>query len=376
MRVKNRVLLIFTIAGICLLMTAGSVFAAEKTAIPDELNYLGKLVDLPGSSITSNKKDAAVINYLFIRNYGSDLYFDEVTNGFFVVGWTYKGKGQCYGYAEQCRKMFGTGGKKTGIHKRMTKKNLYKYLLGCRPGTHLRISATKNGNGYHSLCVLGVSKKYLWFTETSDSKNPMFFYKVRVADLAKDFGSEYMAWKIEPTGRKYARKAAPKAASYVANGTVELAWVPVKGAKSYTVYRSTSKKSGYKKVKTVKKPFYTDRNAPIGKCWYKVKAAGGKKSKAVKAVRKLVSPVVKYIVQEDGTAALTWKAVKGADKYLIYKKNEDQTKWAKVDSTKGTEYTWSGSRKKDIYLLIRSARSGKPDATSYGTVVRIDRAGN
>ena len=64
------------------------------------------------------------------------------------------------------------------------------------------------------------------------------------------------------------------------------------------------------------------------------------------------------------------------DSIQIYKKNEDQTKWAKVDSTKGTEYTWSGSRKKDIYLLIRSARSGKPDATSYGTVVRIDRAGN
>lgn len=78
------------------------------------------------------------------------------------------------------------------------------------------------------------------------------FYKVRVRAYATINGknvygtwSDYKAFAFQP---KVKLKSSGR--------NVKLSWKKVKGAKSYTVYMSTSQKSGYKKVKTLKKTSY------------------------------------------------------------------------------------------------------------------------
>ena len=45
-------------------------------------------------------------------------------------------------------------------------------------------------------------------------------------------------------------------------------WKKIKGASSYEVYRSTSKKGKYKKIASTKKTSYTDKKATGGKTYY------------------------------------------------------------------------------------------------------------
>lgn len=78
------------------------------------------------------------------------------------------------------------------------------------------------------------------------------FYKVRVRAYATINGKNvYGAWSDY---KAFAFQPEVKLKSSGRN--VKLSWKKVKGAKNYTVYMSTSQKSGYKKVKTLKKTSY------------------------------------------------------------------------------------------------------------------------
>lgn len=58
---------------------------------------------------------------------------------------------------------------------------------------------------------------------------------------------------------------------------VKVTWGKAKNAKKYVVYRSTKKKSGFKKLATTSKRSYTDKNVALGKkYYYKVKALDAK----------------------------------------------------------------------------------------------------
>lgn len=76
------------------------------------------------------------------------------------------------------------------------------------------------------------------------------FYKLRVRSYVNVNGKKlYGAWS-DFTGFAFQPKVTIKASGK--NG-FKLSWKKVKNAKSYTVYMSTSKDSGYKKIKTLKK---------------------------------------------------------------------------------------------------------------------------
>lgn len=80
------------------------------------------------------------------------------------------------------------------------------------------------------------------------------FYKVRVRAYATVNGKNvYGAWS-DFKGFAFQPKVNIKASG---KRNFRLSWKKVKGAKSYTVYMSTSQKSGYKKIKTLKKASYT-----------------------------------------------------------------------------------------------------------------------
>lgn len=109
---------------------------------------------------------------------------------------------------------------------------------------------------------------------------------------------------------------------------VKVTWSKVKGAKKYKVYRAN------KAIKTVKKTTFTDTTAKAGKTYsYKVKAVGGKASKAVK-VTFLKAPKLTISTPNSAKgASITISKVKGATKYVVYKKAEGAKSFTKLGTT-------------------------------------------
>lgn len=241
----------------------------------DEFDYWADDVGTYIEDLGGHKaKTQAIIDYV-VTTYGKN---DQ----------RYKGKGQCYGYAEKIRRMFGTRSKTKKLNVKPTTSNIWKYIKNCKPGTHVRFSQKKNGRGYcHSVVILKVSRNRVWTTDGNiDWKNGIRVSCCTPADFAywaRSYG--YIAWIKQPKGSPTkVKKISPKAVCSTA-GKVHVSWRPVKKAKKYVIYRSTSKNSGYKKIATVKSSRYVDKYAPVGTVYYKIKAKG-KMSKAVSATRK------------------------------------------------------------------------------------------
>ena len=279
----------------------------------------------------------------------------------------YKGKGECYGFAEMIRKMFGTGSKQKKLNIKPTKKNIWKHIKNCKPGTHVRFSQGKNGKGWcHSVAILKVSKSKVWIVEGNVGvKNGIrlsYMTPADFAEYARSYG--YITWIKQPTGKAPTVKKLVIRAAFSPSGKGYVSWRPLKGAKKYVVYRSTSKNSGYKKIATVKNSRFVDKGAPMGVVYYKVKAKG-KTSKPVAANRRLAAPKVylkhSVVTDEDGgetsKITLTWKAVPGATKYIITDMEQNKT-----TVVTGTSYVMNGHS----FFGSVKASAGNSKTDSYG----------
>lgn len=355
---KMRAYRIMAIMLMIVMMMPLTVMAEEVDSVPEpdmyEWSEVGK--HTLGELCTKNKTERAIIDW---------LYYDYLSGN-----QVYKGSGECYGYAEMVRKMFGTSYKQKNIKVKATKSNVRKYLKGVKTGTHVRFSQNKNGSGYgHSMIVLKATKDGFYCTEANvgGRKNGK-----RFCFWGYDgFDYYYLQWVKEPRGKATTvKKTAIKGGAYAEGPTdgptVTIAWRPVKNAKKYVVYRSTKKSSGFKKIATIKTPSYKDKSAsPVGKVYYKVKAvkSSGKKlsmSKAIAVKRPLKSPKFHLSSTEDeegeAKVTLTWKPVKGATKYNIYDyRNEEQSYL--IATVSGTEFSYVGRNYGDIAVTALSNRT-------------------
>ena len=131
-------------------------------------------------------------------------------------------------------------------------------------------SASYDNSGYEVYITNLAGKKVKNFktTETSASfklssiKNQGFIFKVRAyKDI--DGTSIYGSW----SGNKTVI-AQPKVTLKRSGKTIKVSWAKIKGASSYTVYRSTSPETGFKKIKTVKSTNLTNKGLSKNKSYY------------------------------------------------------------------------------------------------------------
>ena len=111
---------------------------------------------------------------------------------------------------------------------------------------------------------------------------------------------------------------------------VKIAWDKISGADGYIVYRSTSKSSGFKKIKKIKSQTtnsYTDASvSSAATYYYKVKAyvndadgnAVKSKASAVQSVDVMSIPVITGTNLASNGIKLKWDKVEGATGYIIY----------------------------------------------------------
>lgn len=162
-----------------------------------------------------------------------------------------------------------------------------------------------------------------------------------------------------------------KASNIAASGKNKITWKEVKRAECYRVYRATSKDGELKRVKTTTSLSYTDPDTKVGKNYYYVVKAVNKRdavsnpSNKVKLTRKLSrSTVTLSNVEESGKIKVKWKAVKGAEKYQVYRSLTKDGKYSLIKTTTSTSMVNKSTKAGQRYHYKVRAIANKASANS------------
>ena len=128
----------------------------------------------------------------------------------------------------------------------------------------------------------------------------------------------------------------------IKNNTVSVSWKKTNGASGYYIYRATSKKGKYSKIKIItsgKTLKYTDKKVKKGKTYYyKVVPFRKISGKAVKGASSAVKSIAfkKKDVKPTESQSSAWKYPEAVQKLIDYLIKNGQ-EW--TDSSNGTDYT-------------------------------------
>jgi len=139
--------------------------------------------------------------------------------------------------------------------------------------------------------------------------------------------------------------------------SIKISWKKITGAEKYQVYRSVKKNKGFKKVKTTKKTYWINTKLKTGKkYYYKVRAISGNEKSSFSNVKsakpKPAKPVIRKIQNRGGNILISWKKVKDADGYVVYKKEGSKGKFRNVKTLKASyskQYKSMGINKGKVY---------------------------
>lgn len=148
----------------------------------------------------------------------------------------------------------------------------------------------------------------------------------------------------------------------------DLSWKPVKNAKGYMIYMSSSVNGKYTKIKTITsgKTLSYRKKLGYGKSGYfKIRACGGTASLGSysKAVKVLTAPgkeKLSGISAGKRKITLRWKKAAGASGYQVYRAASAKGKYVKVKTiTKGNTLSWTDTGRKKgkrYYYKVRAYR--------------------
>lgn len=160
---------------------------------------------------------------------------------------------------------------------------------------------------------------------------------------------------------------------------IKLYWsVPKYSSGTFTVWRSTKKASGYKKIATVHRPYFKDTKRAFRKTYYyKIKAyrIGNSDITSRSAYKKIMAnlkPVQEFSYLWYATKdKMTWDKVYGAQGYKIYRATSEKGTYRLIKTiTKGSTTSYTAKRpnsKRKYYYKIRAYRkkNKKTYYTSY-----------
>jgi len=165
---------------------------------------------------------------------------------------------------------------------------------------------------------------------------------------------------------------------------IKVSWDNLLKAEGYYVYRSTKKNKGYKKIANVKAASglrYNDKKAKPGiRYYYKIKAyykssevSGDSKPAYGIRLKKMSKVKIKHAyVSGKNKVTLSWKKIKGADKYEIYYSKKKNGRYKKLKVTAKTKYIHNLRKNINYYYKVRAYAKTtlKKVRNSYSKVVR------
>ena len=215
------------------------------------------------------------------------------------------------------------------------------------------------------------------YTNTSAKAGTTYYYKVMALSSYSYADSAYSV-----VVSRACCCAAPVVTSgnSASSGKVTLKWAAVEGADKYEIWRATSSSGTYTKYYTTVYTSYTNTSSVAGKTYYyKVKAVSSANDDASSAFSSVVSrtcdcaaPVVS-ITLSSGHPKLSWTAVDGADKYVIYRSTSKDGTFSKYDTVSKTNYTNSSASAGTTYYykVVAVSNLSTYADSAYSSVVSI-----
>ena len=214
------------------------------------------------------------------------------------------------------------------------------------------------------------------YTNTGALLGTKYHYRVKAVAVVN---GKNVASADSGTKSLFTTPAAPGVSIYRVNGKPQLKWSAVTGAAKYWIYRSTDGVN-FKYYDSTTGTSYTNCIAASGtEYYYKVKAAAFVNGKDVasdfsntKSLFTTPAAPSVSITTSKGKPKLTWKAVKGADKYYIYRSTDgknfkyynetDEAGYTNYSTNIGTTYyykvravkTIDGNDHKSDFSAVRS----------------------
>ena len=216
--------------------------------------------------------------------------------------------------------------------------------------TSYKVYRATSQNGTYSLLGTVTTTSY---TNTGAKAGTTYWYKVKAVNSAGE-----SAYSNVVSGKSKAvtpKPSAPvvKIGNSTTSGKPMLTWNAVSGATSYKVYRATTKNGAYSVINTTKALTYTNVGAALGTTYYyKVEAlnASGKSMGFSAIVEGKVAPVLAVGYSSvSGKPQLTWKAVPGATEYQVYRSTQQNSGYAKINTTTSTSYVNTGAKAGTTY---------------------------
>ena len=209
--------------------------------------------------------------------------------------------------------------------------------------TSYKVYRATSQKGTYSLLGTVTATSY---TNTGAKAGVTYYYKVKAVNSAGESAfSNVVSGKTTVTTLTMGHSAT--------SGKPQLTWKAVSGAASYRVYRATTKNGAYSVINTTKALTYTNVGAALGTTYYyKVEAlnASGKSMGFSAIVEGKVAPVLAVGYSSvSGKPQLTWKAVPGATEYQVYRSTQQNSGYAKINTTTSTSYVNTGAKANTTY---------------------------
>lgn len=191
------------------------------------------------------------------------------------------------------------------------------------------------------------SGKTLTYTDTVKSNNKTYTYKIQAYNTNN--GKQGVGAYSSTKSAKTLAKAKITGITSSNEDMLKISWKKVSGAKGYTISRSTSKNSGYKKIDTVTgKTSYTDDTVKAGKTYYyKVEAYNvnsgtkgyGGASDAVAGKTAKRTKITSIVSANEKTLTIKWNKITGAYGYRIKRSTDEDGTYKVVKTIKSGNTT-------------------------------------
>ena len=170
-------------------------------------------------------------------------------------------------------------------------------------------------------------------------------------------------WNLDPVyagtiGRVTKVKILPQDAH-----TIRITWKRIKGTNTYQIYRAAKKQGPYKKIKKTRKRSFFDRKRVPGKrYWYQIRACRGKSKGPFSRKNSGMSKpetVTGLKVEQVSAQCLniSWKRIKGATAYQLYRSTSKRGSYKKIGKVKSTNYQDSQLQPETTYFYkVRACR--------------------
>ncbi len=216
---------------------------------------------------------------------------------------------------------------------------------------------------YEVYRALGSSEEFTRLTTVQGTKlvnssaeiGQTYRYQV-MAVCENEYGNSAWSETVSATCTEPIKLSAPTIhlENDAASGKPVLTWDRVEGAKQYQVYRRIGKSGSYTLLYTTHGTRMKNTSAHPGEdCYYKVRAltgvVKGPFSVAKHRTCDCAQPIVTGSVRADGKPVLTWKKVKGAVQYEVYRALGNSQDFSHLATVHGTKLTNTSAKSGQEY---------------------------